>query len=149
MRWFIFGCFLLAWALSGQAARAGTVLITAEEAKLPPPAKTKNIAFVTRGITRKPSIVLVSPEASVTSPFTLQLKFEAHGGSTITPNSFHLIYLRSPNIDLTGRVKPFETTDGLTMVDAEAPPGQYLLRVEVSDSANREASTVFTLNVRK
>ncbi len=149
MRSLLFGCCLLALALSGQVARAGTVLITAEEANLPPPATAKNVTYVTRGITRRPSIILVSPEAGVTSPFTLQFKFEAHGGSTIKPNSFHLIYLRSPNVDLTGRAKPFETADGVTMVGAEAPPGQHMLRVMISDSANREASTVFTLNVLK
>ncbi len=147
MRSVLFGCCLL--ALSGQAVRAGNVLIKAEEANLPPPGTTKNVSLVTRGITRRPSIILVSPEASVTSPFTLQLKFEAHGGSTIKPSSFHLIYLRSPNVDLTARVKPFETADGVKMTDAEAPPGQHMLRVMISDSANREASTVFTLNVLK
>ncbi len=148
MRSLLFGCCLLVLALCGHGAKAGTVLIKPEEAKLPPPATTNN-AVITRGLTRRPSIVLVSPEASVTSPFTLQFKFEAHGGSAIRPNSFHLIYLRSPNVDLTGRVKPFETVDGVTMVGAEAPPGQHMLRVMISDSANREASAVFVLNVLK
>ncbi|HZT27498.1 MAG TPA: hypothetical protein VFA57_17510 [Pseudolabrys sp.] len=144
---FIGGC-LVALAM-GSSARAGTVLIKSEEAALPPPSTAKTVSLTTRGITRRPSIVLVSPEASVTSPFVLQFKFEAHGGSVIRPNSFHLIYLRTPNVDLTARVRPYVTANGVIVTDAEAPPGEHMLRVEISDNENRDSSAVFVVNVRK
>ena len=149
MRSVVFGGCLLALALSGRAAVAGGVLIKPEEAALPSPPSATAVSFVTRGITRKPNVILTSPEASVTSPFELQFKFQAHGGSTIQPNSFHLIYLKSPNVDLTARVKPYMTADGVDMAGAEAPPGKHMIKVLISDSENREASAVFTLNVLK
>jgi hypothetical protein len=145
----IFGCCLLAFGLAGQAASAGTVLIKPEEAALPSPPDAPSIALVTRGITRRPNIVLTSPEASVSSPFNLNFKFKAHGGSTIKPESFHLIYLKKPNVDLTARVKPFVTPEGVNMVGAEAPPGRHAIKVKISDNADREASFVFVLNVLK
>jgi hypothetical protein len=149
MRSMIFGWGLLALALNGQTATAGNVLIRAEEAALPSPPTTASVTLMTRGITRKPDVIFTSPRGSVSSPFNLQLKFEAHGGSKIKPGSFHLIYLKTPNVDLTARVKPFVTENGADMIDAEAPPGQHMIKATISDSENREGSAVFTLNVLK
>jgi hypothetical protein len=140
---------VVALALSGRAASAGTVLIKPEEAALPSAPSAPSIALSTRGITRRPNIILTSPEASVSSPFNLDIKFQAHGGSTIKPESFHMIYLKMPNIDLTSRVMPFVTAKGVNMVGAEAPPGRHSIKVMISDSADRKASFDFVLNVLK
>lgn len=140
---------LLVLTLGAHGASAGTVLIKAAEAALPPAAEGPSIALVTRGITRKPDIVLTAPEASVSSPFNLKFKFAAHGGATIKPDSFHLIYLKQPDVDLTSRVKPFVTADGLDMTGAEAPPGKHTIKAIVSDSAGRKSSFTFVLNVLK
>jgi hypothetical protein len=35
------------------------------------------------------------------------------------------------------------------MVDAEAPPGQHTIKAMISDSENREGSSVFTLSILK
>jgi hypothetical protein len=145
----VFGWCFLALALSSHVASAGSVLIKPEEAALPSPPNATNLASVPRGITRRPNVILTSPEASVTSPFNLQLQFQAHGGSSIKPDSFHLIYLKNPNVDLTARVKPYVTANGVEMVGAEAPPGRHMIKVKVSDSEDRETSTVFVLNVIK
>jgi hypothetical protein len=143
MRSILFAGCLSALAVNG-AATAGEVLIKPEEAALPPAPSLSN----TRALTRKPEVILVSPAASVSSPFELHLKFQAHGGSRIDPSSFHLIYLKSPNIDLTERVKRFVTAQGLDMVDAEAPPGQHTMKALISDSEDRDGSAVFTLSVK-
>jgi hypothetical protein len=145
----VFASCLLTLALIGEAAHAGNVLIKQEEASLPPPPTTASVTLVTRGITRKPNVILTSPEATVSSPFDLHFKFEAHGGSKIKPSTFHIIYMRTPNVDLTTRVKPFVTADGVEMAGAEAPPGLHMIKVTISDSENREGSAVFTLNVLK
>jgi hypothetical protein len=145
----VFVWCLVALFLGGRGASAGEVLIKTEEAALPPPPTTTSVSLVTRGLTRKPGVILTSPEGSVSSPFNLQFKFEAHGGSKIKPNTFHLIYLRTPNVDLTARVKPYVTADGVEMIGAEAPPGHHMIKAVISDSENREGSAVFTLNVLK
>ena len=132
----VFGWCFLALALSGQPVSAGSVLIKPEEAALPPAPDAT--ALVSRGITRRPDVVLTSPQASVTSPFDLEFKFQAHGGSSIKPNSFRLVYLKEPNLDLTARVKPYVTANGVEMVGAEAPPGRHIITVKISDSADRE-----------
>ena len=122
-----------------------TQLITEEEAKLPPPKGA--IAADRRGILRGPKVEFVSPGESVASPLKLQLKFESFGGAKIDPESVKMVFLRSPNVDLTSRIKPFVQADGITMQDAELPPGEYTVRVDIKDSDGRPGTAIFTLKV--
>lgn len=130
--------------LSAGASRA-TQLITEEEAKLPPPKGA--IAADRRGILRGPKVEFVSPGDSVNSPMRLVLKFESFGGAKIDPDSVKVIFLRTPNVDLTSRVKPFVHADGINMQDAELPPGDYTVRVDIKDSDGRPGTAIFTLKV--
>ncbi|OKO90456.1 hypothetical protein AC629_04570 [Bradyrhizobium sp. NAS80.1] len=122
-----------------------TQLITDEEARLPPPKGA--VAADRRGIMRGPKVEFVSPGDSVSSPLHLQLKFESFGGAKIDPGSVKVIFLRTPNVDLTPRVKPFVQADGINMQDAELPPGEYTVRVDIKDSDGRPGTTIFTLKV--
>jgi len=147
MRSMVFGWCVIALALSSHAASAGDVLIKPEEAALPPATNATKVPLTTRAITRRPDLTLVSPETAVTSPFNLQFKFRAHGGSSIKPDSFHLIYLKNPTVDLTARVRPYVTASGVEMTGAQAPPGRHMIEGKISDSDGRESSSVFVLNV--
>jgi hypothetical protein len=129
--------------ISGPAQ--ATPLITAEEAKLPPPKGA--IPVDRRGILRGPKVEVVSPSGAAHSPLRLQLKFESFGGATINPESVKVIYLRTPNVDLTPRLKPFIRADGIDMPEAELPPGEYTVRVDVKDSDGRPGTVSFTLTV--
>jgi hypothetical protein len=75
------------------------------------------------------------------------LKFESFGGAKIDPDTVKVIFLRSPNVDLTSRVKPFIQADGINMQDAELPPGEYMVRVDVKDSDGRPGTASFTVKV--
>src|SRR5579871_3875087 len=88
---------------------ANVVLITPEEAKLPPPKLA--VAMSARGVTRDPQIELIQDIDPTKSPTHFQLKFVAHGGAKIDPTSVQMTYLRTPDVDLTQRIKPF-VTDG-------------------------------------
>jgi hypothetical protein len=137
------GCLAASLMISG-GARASQ-LITAEEAKLPPPRGA--VAADRRGILRGPKVEFMSPADVVHSPLHLQLKFEAFGGATIDPESVKVIFLRTPNVDLTSRVKPFIQTGGIDMPDTEVPPGEYMVRVDVRDSEGHPGTTSFTLKI--
>ena len=137
-------CVAVALLGSG-AARAGTQLISEEEAKLPPPKGA--IAADRRGILRGPKIDFVSPGDPVHSPVHLQLKFEAFGGAKIDPNSIKVIYLRTPNVDLTPRIRQFVLPAGIDIPDTELPPGEHMVRVDIKDTDGRPASTSFVLKV--
>src|SRR6478609_1829789 len=117
----ISACLAIALLSSG-VARAATKLITEEEARLPPPKGA--IAADKRGILRGPKIDFVSPGNPVHSPVHLQLKFESYGGAKIDLDSVKVIYLRTPNVDLTPRVKQFVVPTGIDIPDTELPPGE-------------------------
>jgi hypothetical protein len=122
-----------------------TPLITDDESRLPPPKAA--VMANTRGILRGPKVEVISPNEAAHSPLRLQVKFETFGGARIDVESVKVLYLCTPNVDLTPRVKPFIQADGINMPDAELPPGEYLVRVDVKDSDGRPGSTSFVLKV--
>jgi len=139
---------LAAFILTAQPpdARASVVLITPEEAQLPTP---KDV-FPARAITRGPRIDLSSSDSDngeLRSPLRLQLKFRGFGGATINLDSLRVTYLKLPNVDLTSRVRPYAQPTGIEIPDAEAPPGEHLVRVEIHDSEGRRTMTTFLLIV--
>ena len=127
------------------AAGASHVLITADEAKLPPPKGA--ITADRRGITRGPKIEVIVDGQQVHSPVHLQLKFESFGGAKIDPDSIKVTYMKTPTVDLTDRIKSFVQASGMDMPDAELPPGDHMIRVDIKDSEGRIGSTSFELKI--
>jgi hypothetical protein len=143
MRKTLLGLFAAGLMISGATA---TQLITQEEASLPPPKGAA--ALDRRGILRSPKVEVVSPNQAVSnSPLRLRLKFESFGGAKIDPDSVKVLFLRTPNVDLTSRVKPFIDADGINMQDAELPPGDYTFRIDIKDSDGRPGTAIFTLKI--
>jgi hypothetical protein len=136
---------LVVWltSLFSQPACAGTVLITEQEASLPP----ESAVVGSRGITRGPRIELVQPGETAHSPMRFQLKFQSYGGVGINTESLRVIYLKSPEIDITPRVARFAKALGVDIPDAEIPAGEHYIRVEVADFDGRTRSSIFVLKV--
>lgn len=139
--------FAVLWVANAipSSAHASNLLITEQEARLPPPKGA--IVADRRGITRGPKIEFIAGGEHIHSPVHLQLKFESFGGAKIDPDSVKVTYLRTPNVDLTERVKAFVQSNGIDMPDAELPPGDHMIRVDVKDSEGRVGSMSFILKV--
>ncbi len=122
-------------------------LIVAKEAALPPAAGV----LATRGISRGPSVKMTSPEAEapVSSPLDFKVVFEARGGDKIDPSSVKVIYMKSPFVDLTPRLKNAISATGIDFPKAEVPPGTHTIRITVKDTEGRETNSVQTLVVNK
>jgi hypothetical protein len=132
-------------ALVSSQACAGTVLITEQEASLPP----ELIVVDSRSITRGPRIELVQPGETAYSPMHFQLRFQSFGGSGINTESLHVTYLKTPEIDITPRVARFARPAGIDIPDAEVPAGEHSIRVQVTDSEGRSRSSVFTFKISR
>ena len=126
-------------------ANAAQVLITAEEAALPPPKGA--IATERRGITRGPKVDVMTGAGQLKSPMRLQMKFEPYGGAKIDPDSVKMTYLRTPNVDLTSRVRSFVLPSGIDMPEVELPVGEHMVRVDIKDTDGRVGTTSFVLKV--
>ena len=130
--------------VAGPIAATAAPLITPEEAALPP--QKGAVPNSGRGITRGPKIQV--PEDGLRpSPLHFQVKFQTFGGSNIDLDALKVTYLKSPVVDLTARIKPFAQATGIDMPDAQLPPGEHLVRVDVKDSEGRTASTSFLLHI--
>jgi hypothetical protein len=140
--------FLVAVLIAVVAPLAGAAsLISAKEAALPPAAG----ALATRGISRGPAIKLASPAADtpVMAPFDFKVDFEARGDAKIDPSSVKVVYMKSPFVDLTPRLKSAISANGIDFAKADVPPGTHTIRVTVKDTEGRETNSVLNLVVNK
>ena len=137
----------LALAVVHPPSAVAETLITEKEAALPQAPET---GMATRGLTRGPGIVLLEPAAgarNLKSPLPLKIRFIGHNNVAIDPASVRLTYLRVPSVDLTERVKNHLTKDGIDMAQADVPPGNHLIRVDVRDAEGRMGSATILLSV--
>ena len=138
---------LVALGLSQALPGFAGPIITEKEAALP----VAKGELKTRGISRGPGIKVVSPDpsAAVRGAFDIQVNFEPRGGNKIDPNSVRIMYLRSPAVDLTPRLKNGITETGILYSKAEVPQGEHTLRIVVKDIEGRESSSTMTINAQK
>jgi hypothetical protein len=123
-------------------------LITLKEAQLP----NAKGELKTRGISRGPGIVMLSPKdipAEVKSPFDFKVQFEPRGGVKIDPASVKVTYLKFPYIDLTERVKPAISANGIDFPKAAVPVGEHSVKITVKDVDGRESNNIINLVVIK
>jgi hypothetical protein len=136
--------------MSVAVAAEALQLVTPEEAALP--AGTVSTLKERGSPTRRPSIVVVrpSPDAGlVHSPLELKLQFRAFGGAKIDPESVVVTYIKQPAIDITQRIMPFISADGIAISRAEVPPGQHQFWIELKDSDGRVGGAEFGFQVAK
>lgn len=137
-------CGVMTGLFVGTPAFAVT-LVSQAEADLPP---AKDTPFVARGVTRGPGIELLSPnDNAAKSPMVFHVKFVAHNGAKIDPASVTVVYLKAKPVDLTPRVQPYVTADGIDISDAEVPPGTHLFRIFARDSEGRGGTQTIKLSV--
>jgi hypothetical protein len=94
---------------------------------------------------------LISPEADtpVQSPFDFRVSLDARGGQKIDPDSVKVVYMKSPFVDLTPRLKSSITASGIQFSKAEVPPGTHTIRITAKDTEGRETNSVVTIVVTK
>lgn len=131
--------------LAFHGAYAGQ-FITNDEAKLPAAAKIT----MRGGLTRGPSVKVISPaEQVLKSPIDLKVRFAPHGGAAIDPTTVKVTYLKTPLVDLSDRVKPYASANGIDFAKADVPPGEHQVRVQVTDTDGRVGNTILTFKVEK
>jgi hypothetical protein len=123
-------------------------LVTPEEASLP--AGSVPSVHLRGSPTRRPAIVVVRPSpdsGTVHSPLDLKLKFQGFGGAEIDRDSIVVTYLKRPAIDMTQRLLPFITAQGIDVSRAEVPPGLHQFWIELKDKQGRIGVAEFNFQV--
>lgn len=126
------------------------VLISPQEAQLPP-ARTHGIEAPVGadrgGVTRDPDVIVQSPRSAVGSPFPLRITFQAHNGARVDPASVNVTLLTNPSVDLSRRLTPYTSAGGISLDQAEAPAGDYRIRIEIMDDGGHIGSRLLDLKV--
>jgi hypothetical protein len=126
-------------------AASAVTLITDDEAKRPNDPQLG----ATRGITRGPAIHFEPPTSNPAphAPFDFRVHFEAHGGAAVDPDHIRITYLKTPNVDLTDRLRPYITAQGIDMPAAQLPGGEHALHIVVEDTEGRSGEATFTVKI--
>jgi hypothetical protein len=123
-------------------------LVTPAEAALPP---GQVPALDLRGSpTRRPMVIVLSPPRSagqLYSPLDLKLQFRAFGGAAVDPESVVVTYLKQPAIDMTQRLTPYITAQGIDVPQAQVPPGKHGFWIELKDNNGRIGGGEFSFQV--
>ena len=118
--------------------------ITAEEAKLPEAGVLRR-ALPSDG----PIIRMIKPESQGTthSPIDIEIRFEPRDESEIVLDSLKVEYMKFFAIDITDRIRPFATPEGIKGSGIEFPEGKHRVRVSIRDSLDRLTAAEFEIRV--
>jgi hypothetical protein len=120
-------------------------LITQDEANLP------EYTLTERDVFPGPKIVVVSPSPDtglIKSPIHFKLRFSPRGAG-VDIGSIKVTYIKKPFVDLTDRVRAFTSASGIDLPDAEVPPGDHKIRIEVTDTGGMPGRLELMLHINK
>jgi len=140
---------ILVGAIATCGARAeeqGTPLqlVTAEEAALP---ASRSFGFSTPQPDSGPVITTPEMEATESKPFSLRIGVAPRGGVAVNPASLKMEYLKTPAVDLSIRVRPYVTQEGVKIERVTLPAGLHHFRLSVSDAEGRLSQKDFVIVV--
>ena len=97
-----------------------------------------------------PGIDVVEPDATkpIKSPFSIHIRFRPEAGASIVPKSFRVKY-GWLNLDITERLVGQAKVDasGVSADDAEIPPGDYKITLEITDNLGRIGTRTFEFRI--
>jgi len=112
--------------------------------------EAKNFGFAGEDILKNgPEIKIVSPEPDreLNSPFKLAVRFVPKQGRSVDLSTLRVECLKIVTVDLTPRVLPYATADGISIAKASAPVGNYKIRITVADTKGGVTVEIFTLHI--
>ena len=141
---------LTIWLLSVSFCLGGDktmVLLTEEEGAVNE--APSGLYEVARVLNDGPDISIITPERNdkYTSPLKIIINFIAKAGNDIDLAKLKVECLKIIIIDLTKRVLPYTTKEGIKIDKAELPKGKHKIRVTIGDVAGGITQEIFTVEL--
>lgn len=141
-----------AFAGPGAAVDAAPLkLITEEEARMEPYAGAMMMMRAMGG----PVIKVVRPDQAdgqqvpvLGRPVHISVRFEPLSNAKVDMASLKVVYLKLWGIDITDRLKPYVSGEAIDAPEADIPPGEHSIRVDIKDTSGRQSSQVFRFVVK-
>lgn len=120
-------------------------LITQEEASQP----TREFKIDVSSIFGRGPTIEMRPkrEVATKNPFEIEIRFTAHGGRKINPESIEVLYWSDPRRSLTARLKTFYKDNVISVPAARAPEKKHSIMISVTDSEGYRKDQVFYFTV--
>jgi len=123
-------------------------LITTEEAatpELPPSALHIDVALPGEG----PEVDVLTPENGkpYKPPVEISIRFIPKDGADIDLSTLKVEYLKFITIDLTKRVRPYATKEGIEIPKTSLPSGTHTIRLTIGDVSGGITRRIFYVKV--
>lgn len=121
-------------------------LLTEEEAAL---AEGKVLGFAEVLPKNGPSIKVLLPklDSDLHTPFKLHVQFIPREGSEVDLSTLKVEALKIINVNITARLLPYTSNDGIKMNHVTIPSGKHRIRVTILDTLGRETQEIFAIRV--
>jgi hypothetical protein len=138
-------------------ARAGAVfLITPEEANLPDaPAEPPAEPGVPLGPPKEkedfgPRIRVIKPPEGqlVTPPLDIEVQFHPQNDAAVDLVTLEVKYVKFVSIDITDRVRPYATPEGIRVTGVSFPKGKHTIRISIADNRGALTSRLLTVTIQ-
>jgi hypothetical protein len=115
-----------------------------------------NILFGTAAIAEAetsiqgPAIKVVAPaEGGVQSTtFDIDIRFEPEKQTSVDLTSLQVTLMTLWGIDITERVRPYASLEGIRMTHADFPKGQHTLKIAIADDEGHVSSRTMTVMIQ-
>lgn len=155
---------LLASVLPAWGQRKPVMLVTPEEARLPdaklPPYEDflrqrdllkpfQEFATPKEPPVKGPVIELITPKdgAIYTGPLDIRVRFVPRAAD-VDPETLYVEYVKLWGINITDRVRPYTTKEGIQVENAKFPSGNHTVKISIADLTGNFSSRVFTVKIR-
>ena len=101
-------------------------------------------------LTPGPAINVIAPKGNMVqiAPFDLDIRFEQRGASVVDLASLKVFLMKLWDIDITDRVRPYVSGDGIHVTHADFPKGQHTIKITIADHEGHESSRTMTVMVQ-
>ncbi len=123
-------------------------LINSQEAAIP--GQPPNHIEAGRDLDAGPSVEVVAPEVGKTykAPLHVLVKFIPKDGKDIDLSALKVEYLKFWSIDITYRVLPYITKEGIDIPAADLPSGKHKIRLSVADITGAITRVVMVASIK-
>ncbi|MBI5409170.1 MAG: hypothetical protein HZA14_07380 [Nitrospirae bacterium] len=149
MKKYLFISMLMSLFILGLAFAASEsfTLVTKEEGALKE--APHGLYEVGRHLNNGPDIKIVSPQLDDKNklPVKLAILFVPVEGKEVDLAKLKVEYLKLITIDLTDRVLPYTTKEGIKIEKADLPSGKHTIRITVGDVSGGVTEQIFTMKL--
>ena len=97
-----------------------------------------------------PGIKVIAPRENTvqTAPFHIDIRFEQRGAAMVDLASLKVFLMKLWDIDITDRVRPYVSGDGIHVTHADFPKGQHTIKIAIADHEGHESARTMTVMVQ-